>query len=385
MTTNQRPLRIGIVGANWTLKAHAPAWRMLPGCEVIAVCTAHQETADAAAATCGIPRAYGDYRRMVDDPDIDVFVVGTQPKTRQSIVMAALEGGKHVYNCLPFALSAAAARELRDAQVSRGLVGVVDAQFRWVPALRYMKDLIAEGWLGDVFQATVELQTPLVADGAALFPSSADPGLMNPYLWLAKADSGASAWRNFGSHALLNLTWLFGDIDEVVGDAKVALSEWRLSSGDVVKPENPDIAMALVKFKNGVFANVNTGWSKADPMTYRLEVWGSKGRFLVEDTQFCDAPRASLYYGAASRREYGRLSGGLLDIPSRYFQVPGTPLKKEGCPAFIMPMAAIFADMARAIREGGEGSPNFSEAAHVHAAVEAMVSSTQTRRWTPVE
>ena len=60
MTDPNRPLRIGIVGANWSLKVHGTAWRMLPGIEVGAVCTAHRETAEAAAQMFGVPKAYWD-------------------------------------------------------------------------------------------------------------------------------------------------------------------------------------------------------------------------------------------------------------------------------------------------------------------------------------
>ncbi len=50
--------RVGIIGANWTLKVHGSAWRSLPGVEVAAVCTAHRETAEAAAKAFSIARAY---------------------------------------------------------------------------------------------------------------------------------------------------------------------------------------------------------------------------------------------------------------------------------------------------------------------------------------
>ena len=44
-----RPLRVGIISANWSLRVHGPAWRRIKGVEVAAICTAHQEMAEAAA------------------------------------------------------------------------------------------------------------------------------------------------------------------------------------------------------------------------------------------------------------------------------------------------------------------------------------------------
>ena len=103
-------LRVGIISANWGVMAHLPAWRANPDVEVVGICTAHQATAEAAAAANGIPRAFWDYRAMAQDPDIDIVDVGTRPNLRYDMCMAALAAGKHVYNGVPFADSMEHAR-----------------------------------------------------------------------------------------------------------------------------------------------------------------------------------------------------------------------------------------------------------------------------------
>jgi predicted dehydrogenase len=353
---------------------------MIPGCEVTALCTAHRETADAAAKSANIQKSYWDHRHMARDPEIDIVVVGTKPALRHEMVMTALENQKHVYCCLPFAMNSVEARGMRDAQVSRGLIGVVDAQFRWVPALRYMKDLIWEGWLGPLYQATIEVQLPLFGHDGLIYPGSVHSGLSYP--WLGDARNGASAWRNFGSHSMLALTWLFGEIDEIVGDVQTALKEWVLPTGERIRPDTADSGMALLRFKNGGRANINVGWCKADSLIYRFECWDEKGRFLVEDRSFGDAPTSTLFYGDVRPRKFTQLSGGLMDIPAKYFAVPGTSISKDNCPPLMNPMTAMFWNMADAIRRGVEGSPSFQEAAHVHEAVEAMTASNDSRSLT---
>ncbi len=106
--------RVGIIGANWTLKVHGSAWQRFPGVEVAAVCTAHRETAEAAAREFGIPKAYWNVEEMCADPDIDIVDVGSRPSFRYDMVMTALKAGKHVYNALPFALNLDAAQSQRD-------------------------------------------------------------------------------------------------------------------------------------------------------------------------------------------------------------------------------------------------------------------------------
>jgi predicted dehydrogenase len=102
---------------------------------------------------------------------------------------------------------------------------------------------------------------------------------------------------------------------------------------------------------------------------------------LLQDPSFGDGVSARLFAGDASPVPYGTQSGTWLDIPAPLYAVPGTPLSKENAPPFMVPMAWMFHDMLRTIREGGPGSPNFTEAARVQRAIEAMAVSHAERRW----
>lgn len=380
-----KKLRVGIIGANYTLIAHSGAWRALPDIEIGAVCTAHKETAEAAAKEFGIPKAYWDYRKMAEDKDLDIITVGTKPALRYDMVMTALENGKHVYNCLPFAVNVQQAKAMRDKQWEKGVVGVADAQFRWVPAIHRLKEMIAEGHLGDFYQATIHMQLPLLAYDGFVYPFCVQSEVQKPYDWLGDANSGGSAWRNFGSHTMLNLMYLFGEIEEVIGTMDTFCKEWKLTDGRTVRPQTPDIAMALLRFRKGGMANVNVSWSTVDAAGYFLEVTGSRGRFVVRDPSFADAYTATLYYGDSRKRDSTHEIGSMVDIPERLYQVPGTDYSKANCPPFFGTMAPFLHDMVRAIKEGGEGSPSFNEAYHVHRAVEGVVRSLETRSWVRVD
>jgi hypothetical protein len=96
-------LRVGIISANWGAFAHLPAWRAVPGVEVVGICTSRRETAEAAAARCGIERPYWNALDMAADPNIDIVDCGTRPNIREAMVLASLRSGKHVYNAIPFA------------------------------------------------------------------------------------------------------------------------------------------------------------------------------------------------------------------------------------------------------------------------------------------
>ncbi|MEJ0045327.1 MAG: Gfo/Idh/MocA family oxidoreductase [Rhodospirillales bacterium] len=240
-------LKVGIVGANWTL-FHAAAWRNVPGVEVAAICTAHQETAEAAAAENGIPNAYWRLEDMLANPELSIINVGTRPSQRYDMVMAALAAGKHVYNCLPFATDAARATQMHELQRARGLVGAVDAQWRWTPAIRRMKELIEEGAIGEFFTATIHLQLALYDYDDLIYTQCTLSGTTKPYHWLTQSASGASAWRNFGSHTILNLMYLFGEIEEIVGTTNTFVKELRFPDGTEIRPDTDDFRPGIAAF-----------------------------------------------------------------------------------------------------------------------------------------
>src|SRR6476646_3068887 len=97
-------IRVGIVGATltqggsgWGANAHVPALKVLPDYELTAVCTAHEDTAQAAAAAFGAQRAYHNMADLVAQPDIDLVVVSVKVPGHYDLVMTALNAGKAVF------------------------------------------------------------------------------------------------------------------------------------------------------------------------------------------------------------------------------------------------------------------------------------------------
>jgi predicted dehydrogenase len=386
MTDPNRPLRIGIVGANWSLKVHGTAWRMLPGIEVAAVCTAHRETAEAAAQAFAVPKAYWNVEEMCADPDLDVIDVGSRPSFRYDMVMAAFAGGKHVYDALPFALDAKRARDMFEAGRRAGKVGVVDAQFRWVPAGMHMKALVDEGFIGQPLGFNVQLLMPLQQNGADVYPYCAYPeGGISPYLWLADATSGGGGWRNFGSHTVLFLTHLLGKVERATGATRTGVRNWHLPDDTRLTPDTEDLGCATLALENGAIGNVQTGWCVPDSACLRVEVWGDRGRLLLEDPTFGDGISARLYAGRNGRGQFGTPLGEWLEIPAKLYEVPGTPFTKATAPPYMVSMGWMFHDMVRSIREGRPGSPNFEEAHHAQCVVEAVFRSEASGQWQRID
>lgn len=373
-------LRVGIIGANWSLKVHGAAWRRIEGVEVAAICTSRRETAEQAAAEYGIAKAYWNHEEMAAAPDLDIIDVGTRPSFRFPMVMAALRNGKHVYDALPFATSLADAQTMRDAQRTAGVVGTVDAQFRWSPPALQMKAMIDDGFIGRPLGFNVQLMLPLVEHEGKPYAYSAYSEHTAPYYWLAEKSSGGSAWRNFATHSLLFLTHLIGPVEEATGMLTTGVPEWHLPNGDVLRPDTHDLGSATLRLANGAIGSLQAGWCVPDTEGWRVEIWGDRGRLLLVDNSFGNLMSATLFAGDARLLTYGARTCAEVEIDSRFYAVPGTIAGLTG-PRPFAAMDWMFSDMAQAIRQGGDGNPSFAEAADVHGVVEAVERANAERRW----
>ncbi|MBW4718980.1 Gfo/Idh/MocA family protein [Saccharothrix obliqua] len=143
-------LRWGVVATGGIADTVTGDLRLIPDIEVLAVSSRALEKAQAFAAKHEIPRAYGDYRELIADPDIDVVYIATSHPQHHAVARAALEGGKHVLVEKPATLSLADTQDLVDLARERGLFLLEGLWTRFNPLVVKLQQLIADGELGDV-------------------------------------------------------------------------------------------------------------------------------------------------------------------------------------------------------------------------------------------
>ncbi|HTZ70399.1 MAG TPA: Gfo/Idh/MocA family oxidoreductase [Acetobacteraceae bacterium] len=362
-------LRVGIISANWGAFAHLPAWRAVPGVEVVGICTSRQETAEAAAKRFDIARPYWNAQTMVAEPDIDIIDCGTRPSIRYDMVLSALQHGKNVYNAIPFAANLEQARTLHAAWRESGKVAVVDAFSQWVPALRLAKEMIDGDFLGRPF------------GGSCFFNLSLfnQPHPQFPYNWFAEAGLGVSAMRNLGSHALHYLVHLFGEVDAVVADDTQLLGEWRFPDGSIVRPETNDFANMILRFVSGMTMQLQVSWSAPVGRGWNVDIFGSKGRITAGDPSFPTSPGTSLLAGRIGDRSVEPVA-----IPERLMRPAEITIGPDVHPSASHPMAISMHRMVEAIRGNGRAAPGFAQAWHVECILEAARVSAQARTWVNV-
>lgn len=359
-------LRVGIISANWGAVAHLPAWRAVPGIDVVGICTSRRETAEAASARFKVPRAFWNAAEMIADPDIDIVDCGTRPSIRHPMVLAALAAGKHVYNGIPFAADIDRARELHAAWRAGGSTAIVDAYSQWLPAHRMAKEMLEAGYLGRPFGGTCIFNLGLFNQPHPQFP----------YNWFAEAGHGVSALRNLGSHALHMLVHLFGPVAGVMADDRRLLDEWRFPDGSVVKPQTNDFANLMLRFASGMVMQMQVSWSATVGRGWHLEAFGSGGRLTLAAPTFPTSTDTVLLAGALGSRVLEPVA-----IPDRLRHPDGIAIAPEVQPQAAHGMAISMRNMRDAITGGGKAAPDFAQAWSVERILEAARLSSQQRRW----
>ena len=143
------PVGVGLLGlgnSGWHYHADAVLSRS-PGFALAAVCAREEGRARAAAARFGgTPTT--DWRRVLDDPAVELVVVALPHHLHREVAVAAAQAGKHVLVEKPMATTAADADAMTAAAQRAGVLLAVHQQRRWEPDFAVLQDLVARGAVG---------------------------------------------------------------------------------------------------------------------------------------------------------------------------------------------------------------------------------------------
>ena len=354
-------IRVGIVGLSpgrgFASIAHIPALRVLPQFEIVAVCTTRQDSAEAAAKHFGIPLAFADPDKLARHPDIDLVTVTVKVPDHHRPVMAAIEAGKHVYCEWPLGRNTAEAERMLAAAEAKGVRHAVGLQGQWSPTIDYVRDLVAEGYVGEVLTATLIGCAPNW--GATLDRS-----------YQADFANGANLMTITGGHQIDALCHCLGEFRELSAFAVSQRDRILTEDHGEVPLTSPDQLTVSGILKSGAVVSLQIRGGMARGTEFLFEIHGSHGDLVLASTTGGSMQRQELsLHGAQGKGT--KLAE--LAIPAKYRYVPeATPVSSP------YNVAQLYAKLAESIRSGVPARPGFDAAVKRHRLIDAIVRASST-------
>jgi predicted dehydrogenase len=152
-----RPVRWGFLGAGGIAGKVALDLAETPGNVLAAVAARSTTRAEEFAGRFGAARAYGEYRALVEDPDVDVVYIATTHPMHRKQALLAIEAGKPVLVEKPVCLNARDTSEVFEAAAAAGVFAMEAMWMRTNPLVRQAQRLVAEGAIGEVRSVRAEM------------------------------------------------------------------------------------------------------------------------------------------------------------------------------------------------------------------------------------
>jgi len=200
--SNGSQVRVGIIGTGVGIRTLVPGFRSTGKAEIIGIVGSSPKRAQECAAKVGIPRAFDDYKQLIDCKDIDLICVASPNKYHYEEAAYAIRAGKHLLVEKPLALSSKETAKLAHSVEGYRRMAVVDHQLRFNPYIQEIKRQIQTGRIGAPYFIRIHQQ------GTGFSRRDAT------WNWSFDEKEGGGVLLAMGSH-LLDLLWYW------LGKAKV--------------------------------------------------------------------------------------------------------------------------------------------------------------------
>jgi predicted dehydrogenase len=250
-------IKVGIIGCGGIANGkHMPSLKTLAGVEQVAFCDIDATKAEKAAQEYGVQGAtvYTSYMDLLNAGGVDVIHVCTPNISHDAIAIAALQAGNHVMCEKPMAKTSAGARLMRDVARESGKKLTIGYQSRHRPDSQYLKQLIEDGELGEVYFAKAHAIRRRAVPTWGVF--------------LDEEAQGGGPLIDIGTHALDLTLWLMNNynVKSVKGSVYRKLAE-RENSANAWGPWDPkqytveDSAFGFIELANGATIFLESSWA----------------------------------------------------------------------------------------------------------------------------
>ncbi len=270
-STEQRSIGVAVVGTGFGEKIHIPGFQAHPRTQLVAVYHRDLDKAKAIASTHNIPHACDRLEDALALPDVAAVSISTPPFLHYEMAKTVLQAGKHLLLEKPMTLSAVEARELYQLATAKGVVAMMDFEFRFVPAWQLLAEYLAEGYVGQKRLVKIDW----------LVSSRADA--QRPWNWYAQKDKGGGALGAVGSHAFDYISWLFGPVSRLSAQLSTAIPERPdpADGGKLKLVDADDTCILMLELADGTPCQLCISSVTYQGRGHFIEVYGDRGTLVL--------------------------------------------------------------------------------------------------------
>jgi predicted dehydrogenase len=344
---------VGIIGLSasggWAAQAHLPALAAVPGYEVRALSASTPASAQAAGEKYGIPLVFGSAEELAEHDEVDLVVVAVKVPHHRELVMAALKGGKVVLCEWPLGNGLAEAEELAAVAETAGIRTFVGLQARAAPPVRYVRDLVADGYVGEV------LSTSVIASGLGWGADFVPGGE-----YMLDRDNGATLLTIPFGHTIDALTMVLGEFTDVQATLVTRRRHVRnTATGQLMPMTAPDQVAVSAVLEGGAVAAVHFRGGRSRATNLHWEINGTDGDLLITGgsghVQFGQVTVRGVQHNGAALTE--------LPVPASYSSL--AHIDATGTETW-HPVAHAYEQILADIRAGTHHVPDFAHGARRH-------------------
>lgn len=347
-----RALGVGIVGLSagggWAAGAHAAAIDAVDGLELRGLVGSSAGATAAAVAKYGVPGA-DSVEELAARDDIDLVAVVVKTPLHRELLLPAIQAGSSVFTEWPVARNLAEAEEL--AAATAGVRSFAGLQGRSAPGIRYLRDLVADGYVGAV------RSTDLVAAAGGWGGQTA-----LGREWLLDVELGATMLTISFGHSLDCVTTVLGGFDRLTATTATQRREATVAETGATVPVTAEDQVAVVgTLGSGAVASLHMRGGTDHGTAFRWEVHGTEGDLVITlaggGLHFGNV----VVHGARGAEELAELP-----VPDAYDEFP----QLRGQPAHAV--AHAYARIRDDLVTGSTTAPSFAEALELHRVLDGI-------------